>query len=217
MVDDGDGLGPTAGAAQTIDAGDRECYAYSPKALQGLAASGHPFRVSLRATAQARSPCSCRKCVPLAGLREDEEIVIEVNPEYRHDYRSAKARILLRRCILMPRPTRGWASSGIRCVSSNLCAYEAVAWDRGLFDNKTKLVAQFRVNGLRTNACRPRGCARADPRKRGSIELRMAAALPHLRTANLALSRNLDREDDDAAEIPRMDCSWVNECSVFSY
>ena len=30
MVDDGDGLGPTAGAAQTIDAGDRECYAYSP-------------------------------------------------------------------------------------------------------------------------------------------------------------------------------------------
>jgi hypothetical protein len=42
-VDDGDGLGPTAGAAQTIDAGDRECYAYSPKALQGLAASGHPL------------------------------------------------------------------------------------------------------------------------------------------------------------------------------
>ena len=37
------------------------------KALQGLAASGHPFRVSFRATAQARSPCSCRKCVPLAG------------------------------------------------------------------------------------------------------------------------------------------------------
>jgi hypothetical protein len=36
------------------------------KALQGLAASGHPFRVSFRATAQARSPCSCRKCVPLA-------------------------------------------------------------------------------------------------------------------------------------------------------
>ena len=34
------------------------------KALQGLAASGHPFRVSLRATAQARSPCGCRKCVP---------------------------------------------------------------------------------------------------------------------------------------------------------
>ena len=37
------------------------------KALQGLAASGHPFRVSFRATAQARSPCSCRKCVPLGG------------------------------------------------------------------------------------------------------------------------------------------------------
>ncbi len=38
------------------------------KALQGLAASGHPFRVSFRATAQARSPCSCRKCVPFAEL-----------------------------------------------------------------------------------------------------------------------------------------------------
>ena len=66
-VDDDDGLGPTAGAAQTIDAGDGECYVYSPKALQGLAASGHPFRVSFRATAQAQSPCSCRKCVPLTG------------------------------------------------------------------------------------------------------------------------------------------------------
>ena len=39
------------------------------KALQGLAASGHPFRVSFQATAQARSPCSCRKCVPFAELR----------------------------------------------------------------------------------------------------------------------------------------------------
>ena len=27
-VDDDDGLGPTAGAAQTIDAGDGECYVY---------------------------------------------------------------------------------------------------------------------------------------------------------------------------------------------
>jgi hypothetical protein len=40
------------------------------KALQGLAASGHPFRVSFRATAQARSPCSCRKCVPLAEIQK---------------------------------------------------------------------------------------------------------------------------------------------------
>jgi len=38
------------------------------KALQGLAASGHPLRVSFRATAQARSPCSCRKCVPFSAL-----------------------------------------------------------------------------------------------------------------------------------------------------
>ena len=39
-VDDGDGLGPTAGAAQTIDAGDRECYAYSPRGSWDLAARG---------------------------------------------------------------------------------------------------------------------------------------------------------------------------------
>ena len=45
------------------------------KALQGLAASGHPFRVSLRATAQARSPCGCRKCVPFAP--EEENPVID--------------------------------------------------------------------------------------------------------------------------------------------
>jgi hypothetical protein len=42
------------------------------KALQGLAASGHPFRVSLRATAQARSPSGCRKCVPLADKYRPE-------------------------------------------------------------------------------------------------------------------------------------------------
>ena len=90
-VDDGDGLGPTAGAAQTIDAGDRERYVYSPKALQALAASGHPFRVSFRATAQARSPCSCRKCVPLAGLREDEDIVVVEKTQNARDHRPAKA------------------------------------------------------------------------------------------------------------------------------
>jgi len=67
LVDDGDGLGPTAGAAQTIDAGDRECYAYSPKALQGLAASGHPFRVSLSATPQAGSPSAAANAPPLGG------------------------------------------------------------------------------------------------------------------------------------------------------
>ena len=78
LVDDDDGLGPTAGAAQTIDAGDRECYAYSPKALQGLAASGHPFRVSLSATPQARSPCSCRKCVPFADEQGWQDAVLSL-------------------------------------------------------------------------------------------------------------------------------------------
>jgi len=35
------------------------------RALQGSAASGHPFRVDLPATAQARSPAGRRKCCPL--------------------------------------------------------------------------------------------------------------------------------------------------------
>jgi hypothetical protein len=55
------------------------------KALQGLAASGHPFRVSFRATAQARSPCSCRKCVPLA-VRKKKSVpkVLEIKMIHLH-------------------------------------------------------------------------------------------------------------------------------------
>ena len=41
------------------------------KALQGLAASGNPFRVSLSATASA-VPFGCRKCFPLDGGKREE-------------------------------------------------------------------------------------------------------------------------------------------------
>ena len=51
------------------------------RALQGSAASGHPFRVDLPATAQARSPAGRRKCCPLcraASERTEDFLFIQL-------------------------------------------------------------------------------------------------------------------------------------------